>query len=131
MNFLLDWWTTHPNYSKYKGKGNNGVRKIKICTRLCEEINKISRCARTPAGVKGKISAVEIAWRKAHNWASETGKGVKENEGIDSFEQGCLRYCRFYFILHNVMVDRSLSKAHILSEGLFGENGNEVSIYVR
>lgn len=88
---LIDWWNTHTNYQKYRCKGNNGLWKIQICARLCDKINKVSRFFRSPSSVKGEIIYIEHAWRKAHDWANETGQGVKENEDIEYYEAGVLR----------------------------------------
>ena len=87
MSVLVDWWVTHPNYEKYRGYRNKGTRKIEICNRLCEKINEVSRCVRTAHSVKAKIAYIEQSWRRAHDWANETGQGVKENEGIDSLRR--------------------------------------------
>ena len=95
MATLINWWNIHPNYQKYRGKHNNGVKKIQICEKICANINKVSRCVRTASSVKSKIMYIEQSWRKAHDWANETGQGVKENEGVESFEAGVLRYCRY------------------------------------
>ena len=124
MPVLLDWWTTHPNYDKYRGYRNNGTRKVQICQRLCGMINAILMCVRTAAGVKAKISYIEQAWRKAHNRANETGQGVKEEEGIESFEEGCLKYCMFYFMLHDVLVDRSSSRPQLTTNSLYYTSDN-------
>ena len=47
MATLINWWNIHPNYQKYRGKHNNGVKKIQICEKICANINKVSRCVRT------------------------------------------------------------------------------------
>ena len=87
-------------------------------------INAISMCVWTAAGVKAKISYIEQAWRKAHNRANETGQGVKEEEGIESFEEGCLKYCMFYFMLHDVLVDRSSSWPQLTTNSLYYTSDN-------
>ena len=61
---------------------------------------------------------MEHTWRRAHDWANETGQGVKENEGIESFEAKVKQYCSFYFILYDVMVDRSSSRPSVLTDNL-------------
>ena len=74
--------------------------------KLAARLNKISLCDRTANMVKCKITGLESSWKMAHDWAGATGQGVKENEGIESFDAGVLRYCRYYFYIHDVMVDR-------------------------
>ena len=57
-----------------------------------------------------KIKYFEKAWKKANDWANETGQGVKETdpEGYDAY---LCKLCKYYFVLYDVMVSRSSSRA--------------------
>ena len=122
MAFLLDWWSTGNNYRKYRGKNNKGTKKMRYCESIATECNKISRCKRTANSVRAKIMGMEQSWRKAHDWAGETGQGVKDTEGQFSFEEGVKSYCSFYFFLHNVMVDRCSSRPAATTETLYNND---------
>ena len=54
-----------------------------------------------------------------HDWAGATGQGVKENEGIELFTDGILRYCKYYFILCDVMEDRCSSRPSVSTEDFY------------
>ena len=75
MATLINWWNIHPNYQKYRGKGNNGVKKIQICEKICENINKVSRCVRTPSSVKSKIIYIAQSWKRHTIGKMKQGKG--------------------------------------------------------
>ena len=47
-----------------------------------------------------------------HDWAGATGQGVKENEGVESFDAGVMQYCKYYFYLHDIIVDIYVLPAH-------------------
>ena len=110
----MDWWTTPGQYAKYRGKKNKGVKKISICGFLATKMSAVSRCVRTPNMVKCKVAHIKISWTKTHDLANSTGQGVKENDGMESFEEGCLFYCNHYFTLYAVMVERC-SATHLAS----------------
>ena len=129
MAVLLEWWTTFGNYSKYRGEKNMGKNKKDIYLMLSNKMGKVSRTTRPPKSVKCKITGIETNWKKAHDWAGDTGQGVKESEGIDSFEEGILRYCKYYYTLFPIMVDRCSSRPLASLEDMYfpeeAENVNE------
>ena len=119
MVVLLEWWTSGNNYSKYRGKDNKGKKKKDVYFKLATSINHISRCERTANSVKCKIIGLESSWKMAHDWAGATGQGVKENEGVESFDAGVMQYCKYYFYLHDIMVDRCSSRPLANSEDFY------------
>ena len=119
LQVLMDWWTTPGQYAKYRGKNNKGVKKISICGFLATKMSAVSRCVRTPNMVKCKVMHIENSWKKAHDWANATGQGVKENDGMESFEEGCLFYCKHYFTLYDVMVERCSATPLASSDSLY------------
>ena len=48
-----------------------------------------------------------------------TGQGIKESDGIESFEEVVVRYCKYYFLLLPVMVDMCSSRPLANSEYLY------------
>ena len=84
-----------------------------------EKMSEVSRSVCTANVVKCKICYIEDRWKKAHDWANATGQGVKENDGTESFEEGCLHYCKHYFLFYDVMVERSSATPMASSDSLY------------
>ena len=57
-----------------------------------------------------KITYVEKAWKTANDWANETGQGVKETDP-QGYDEYLCKLCKYYFVLYDVMVSRSLLRA--------------------
>ena len=119
LQVLMNQWTTPGQYAKYRGKGNKGLKKLTICGFLVKKISDVSRSVRTPKVVRCKIEYIEDKWKKTHDWENATGQGVKKNDGIESFEEGCLHYCKYYFTLFDVMVERSSATPMVNSDTLY------------
>ena len=120
MSIIIDWWKTSGKYNKYRGKDNKGLRgNTIICAHLAISMNVVSRTVRTANSVKCKISYIEGTRKKAHDWAGATGQGAKENEGIESFTDGIFRYCKYYFILCDVMEDRCSSRPSVSTKDFY------------
>jgi hypothetical protein len=120
---LIDWWMHEGNYEKYRGKNNNGTKKIQYAEKLAQKMRtETSSTDRTAIQVKAKISYVEAAWKKAHEWAtSETGVGLQESddpEQIRSFEDTLLKRCKYYRDLEDIMIDRAANKPKFTSYDL-------------
>ena len=82
-------------------------------------MSSVSRCVRTPNMVKCKVGHIENSWEKAHDWANTTGQGIKENDGMESFEEGCVFYCKHYFTFYDVMVERCSATPLASSDSLY------------
>jgi hypothetical protein len=111
------------NYEKYRGKNNNGTKKIQYAEKLAQKMRtETSSNDRSAIQVKAKISYVEAAWKKAHEWAtSETGVGLQESddpEQIRSFEDTLLKRCKYYRDLEDIMIDRAANKPKFTSYDL-------------
>lgn len=120
MKLLLDWWTTQGNYEKYRGKNNNGTKKVQYAEALAKKMKNETRSTdRTAKQVTTKISALETAWKKAHEWATgTTGVGLQESDNpndVHSFEDYVLRKCKYYRTLYDVMIDRAANEPRALS----------------
>ena len=108
MQILMDWWSTPPNYEKYRGKNNSGQTKIKFAADLAEKMKRETVSEdRTAEAVAEQIRTIEKKWREAHNFAeSETGAGLQEHDP-SSFEEAVLKKCKYYYILKDIMIDRA------------------------
>jgi hypothetical protein len=117
---LLDWLTEEGNYSRYRGKNNNGVSKNKYAQRIADIMNsKGVRVKRDAKMVVNKISALEDAFKNAFDFAnSETGAGLMEQGALGSFEAAVKGRCAFYYDLLPIMKDRSSAKPKCTSEEL-------------
>jgi hypothetical protein len=112
MYILLDWWTTVPNYEKYRGKNNFGTKKVQYAEQLARKMRlETKSIQRTAKQVQSKIQALEESFRKAHDWANTTtGQGLKESDlehQVKEFQDAIKKMCPVYDQLHQVMVDRS------------------------
>ena len=108
LKILLDWLTVPENFQKYRGDNKTGLAKSRICSNLAKAMNDAGvRNPRDGPSVRAKIGRMEAAFKKAHDWAGNTGVGVLESEGDDSFNAALLRYCPQYFILLPLMANRS------------------------
>ena len=120
---LIDWWTEQGNYEKYRGKNNNGTKKVQYAEKLAEKMRKETASTnRTSTEVKAKIAHVEASWRRAHEWAtSETGAGLLESDDaqqIQSFEDTLLKRCKHYRDLEDIMIDRASNQPKLMSYDL-------------
>ena len=118
LSVLLDWWRMEGNYSKYRGDGNKGVKKREVAQKLADEINKVVVAERSVDAILGKIQAIEKSWKCAHDWACETGQGVKETDP-EGFKGACLLRCPYYFMLYEIMEDRSANRALATTSDLY------------
>jgi hypothetical protein len=85
---LMEWLTTLGNYSKLKGDISNGATKMQIIGELAQQINsKGVRKQRTVKSVMNKLHHLTGMYRKAADWANQTGDGVLETEGHKPFNQ--------------------------------------------
>lgn len=94
MAILLDWLTTHGNYSKLKGDNSNGATKVRIVGELARQINsKGVRKERTAKQVINKLHHLFKTYKKASDWANLTGAGVLEMDGREPFNQAVSPFC--------------------------------------
>jgi hypothetical protein len=108
---LLDWWMEEGNYGKFCGKKNDGIKKIQFCQALADKMTQETTSKRDGKSLLSKIQHIERSWRLAHNFAtSETGAGIKENDGEGQFKDIVNKKCPYYFDLLDVMADRASSE---------------------
>ena len=62
-----------------------------------------------------KIQYIKKSWKRAHDWAQETGQGVLETDP-DGFEEAIIKYCCFYYVLLDVMQDRASLKVVLTTD---------------
>ena len=82
-------------------------------------MSEVSRSSCIPNVVRCKISYIGDRRKKAHDWYNATGQGVKEDDGMESFEEGCLHYCKHYFTLFDIMVERSSATPIVSLDALY------------
>jgi hypothetical protein len=117
QKILMDWWLTEGNYAKYCGKGNEGVKKSHFQLVLANEMTKQTNSERTARNVKSKIEQIERSFKKAHKFAtSETGVGLMEQNGDNSFQQMVRDICPYYYELLDIMADRAGVKPHVTTD---------------
>ena len=111
MSILLRWLTTEGNYNKYRGGPTSfGKGKIHWCTILSKDMRAVGiRKYRSPKAIKNKITNMEDAFKTAHDWANQTGAGLKEGDP-GQFNGYIQKKCPYYFDLLEVMQDRTTSR---------------------
>ena len=117
LSVLFNWWKMEGNYTKFCGHNNRCIKKKLIAEKFAKQMGEITLCQRTGDSVLGKIQHIERSWRKSHYWANCTGQGVSENNP-EGFEAEVCKRCRFYYTIHEIMQDRSSSKALACTEDL-------------
>ena len=83
ISMLFNWWTTHGNYSKYRGgTENNGKTKLAICGKVAAETDRGGvRVKRTAKMVSLKIQYLEKCMRSAIDWTeTETGANLQDGD---------------------------------------------------
>lgn len=126
MSILLKWLTTEGNYNKYRGgSGSLGKGKMYWCNILSQEIKQAGvRTIRTPKAIKNKISNIEDMFKEAHDWAHQTGAGVKEDDPRQ-FNDYVKKKCPYYFDLLEVMQDRATARPQFTSDD-YGSDDDDV-----
>jgi hypothetical protein len=118
MKILMDWMLEEGNYSKYCGKDNNGVRKQHFASQLAVKMKELTLSTnRTAKQVMEKIRQIEDSFRDAHIFAtSETGAGIQEKQGDETFKDIVRKKCSYYYELLEIMADRSGSKPKVTND---------------
>ena len=73
------------------------------------------RVDRSAEAVVKKIQDTEGKFITAHDWANNTGQGVKERDGMDTFEDCVRKRCPWYFELLPIVGDRSKARPRVTS----------------
>ncbi|GLD98579.1 hypothetical protein PINS_up007296 [Pythium insidiosum] len=114
LSCLIDWLTTGDNYSRFRGgPGQTGETKTGIAHEIARFIEDSGiSTVRTAKDILTKIAAIESSFKKAADWLSNTGQGVTD--------EGCLKAailsrCPYYYVLYDVMINRSTTKPLMLS----------------
>jgi len=128
MSILLDWLMAEGNYTKYRGgPTSNGKGKLFWAAILSNRMKEAGvRKYRSPKAIKNKIIVLEDSFKQAHDWAGQTGAGVRENDPRH-FDDYVLKKCPYYFNLLDIMQDRSTSRPQLTSDNLirmFRSHGN-------
>ena len=109
---LIDWLVVHGNYAKWKGN-NNGISKREIQKEIADQINKkgaemgIQR-GRTADQVGSKIVWCETKFRETKQWVENTGQGIRDEMGEDSFKEKVEKeWFRHFYVLQPIMSERA------------------------
>ena len=108
LKILLDWLTVESNFQKYRGDNKTGLTKSRICADLAKAMNEAGvRNPRDGPSVRAKIGCMEANFKKAYDWAGNTGVGVREEQGEETFNAVLLKSCPEHFMLLPLMANRS------------------------
>ena len=120
MNILLNWLTTEGNYEKYRGSScSQGKGKLYWANIISEQMKQAGiRKFRSPKAIKNKIMNLEDSFKTAHDWAGQTGAGLKDDDP-GQFNDYILKKCPYYFDLLPVMQDRATCRPQMTSDSLY------------
>lgn len=119
INILMNWLTTEGNYGKFRGHDNHGKRKLAFGLQIAKKIKDAGcRVARSGEAVVKKIQEIEGKFIKAHDWVNNTGQGVREQDGMATFEECVRQRCKWYFELEPIMGDRAKAQPKATTESL-------------
>jgi len=98
MDLVLVWWETPPNFAKFRGKDNNGMKKSEYGNMIATQMNELTESTgRTGKQVVQRICDMHDQWNYAHEFAvSETGAGMVASDDEKTFNDIVLKrfpYC--------------------------------------
>jgi len=125
QHVLNDWITTPGNYDIYRGKGETGFTKKHHCQVISAKINNLTLSERTWESVQTMIAACEESWRNCNDWINNTGQGVLEDEGKESFDSCVATRCPFYYDWEPIMIDRAGNNPAVTSDDLDKSDDDE------
>lgn len=119
QNILLKWLLTEGNYTRFRGNDNHGKRKLAYGLQISLKMKEAGcRVERSGEAVVKKIQEIEGKFIKAHDWAHNTGQGVRERDGMETFQELVRQRCKWYFELEPIMADRSKARPKATTETL-------------
>ena len=115
-DILLQWLTDQENANLYFGakdtsksssfQTEDGETKRGLCNKIARLIEEQTKSKRSTSAVRAKIADIFQLYKETSDWISQTGQGVKENEGEERFLEVVQKRCKFYWQLEPVMQDR-------------------------
>ena len=128
LRILLDWLLKEGNYRKFRGgTESKGMRKIDYGKSLSLQMKDAGcRVPRSADAVVKKIQELETKFVQAHDWANNTGQGVREQDGQETFENLVRQRCRWYFDLLPIMGDRSKASPPVTTDDLLESDADSV-----
>jgi len=105
QNILLDWLTTQGNFARFRGN-KEGKTKLQICDKIAQLLKaKEVQAKRSNKNILDKIQSMESQFKKAHDWAGDTGQGT--NITNEKFEECVQKRCKYYYELLPIIGDCS------------------------
>jgi len=117
MDLVLSWWETPPNFAKFRGKDNDGMKKSEYGNMFAVQMNTLTESTeRTGKQVVQRIRDMHDQWNYAHEFAvSETGAGMLATDDEKTFNDIVLKRFPYYFRLRDVMIDRACTEPRFLN----------------
>lgn len=119
ISILLLWLSVASNFEKYRGKDNNGMRKIQFAAEVAALINKSGVVVqRTPKHIVNKIDYLIKQYKTALDWTQQTGQGVMEKGDIAGYDNHVRKLCPYWDQLDPILSDRALAQAAASTDSL-------------
>jgi len=118
LSILIAWLQVPNNFTRYRGKDNNGTRKKDFGDKIAALCNAaMVKTKRNSKQVQSKISNLMDQFKKASDWSNNTGVGVRASDE-DGFHSTIRRICPNWDDLEEVMGDRALARPAFSSDDL-------------
>ncbi|WAR59902.1 hypothetical protein PtB15_11B543 [Puccinia triticina] len=113
IEIVLEWLATGTNYKRWRGDGERGRTKTRLCSEIVQLMNLrgITHC--DTKGVCQKISDLQSSYNTARDFLKNTGEGIMENDeinGVRTVEDRINALCRYWSFLDPIMGSRSVTE---------------------
>lgn len=122
-SIVVEWLSNQSNFQRFKGDDVTGKKKIAVCGEISDMLKARGiRKERNARSVLQKINNMITSWRETYQWTENTGQGVLESEGSESFRAKVLQRCSFFYDLEDVLKDRAGTRPIASSDDLFNDS---------
>ncbi|OAV87926.1 hypothetical protein PTTG_04338 [Puccinia triticina 1-1 BBBD Race 1] len=83
IEIVLEWLATGTNYERWRGDGERGRTKTRLCLEIVQLMNLRGITHRDTKGVRQKISDLQSSYNTARDFLKNTGEGIMENDEIN------------------------------------------------
>ena len=107
-SIIMDWISKSHNYDCYTGAHDKKHTKAYYENQIAHEIATAGvRKKRTGKDVKNYIGRKVDSWKRANEWASNTGQGILDAGDHKQFKDAVLAKCPHYYVMEHILGARA------------------------
>ena len=107
-SIIMDWISNSHNYDCYTGANDKKHTKAYYENQIAHEIATAGvRKKRTGKDVKNYIGRKVDSWKRANEWASNTGQGILDAGDHKQFKDAVLAKCPHYYVMEPILGARA------------------------